>query len=118
MTQGTPEKRRCLLATKLARKRKVTQGGLVQEPPPGSDGSVLRAEVASAYRPVPSAPSVGARMARQRTSDTVPELVVRRELHSRGLRYRLSWPVPGASRRTIDVAFPGQRVAVFVDGCF
>ena len=27
-------------------------------------------------------------------------------------------PVPGFSRRTVDIAFPRRRVAVFVDGCF
>jgi DNA mismatch endonuclease (patch repair protein) len=27
-------------------------------------------------------------------------------------------PVPGMSRRTIDVCFPRQRIAVFLDGCF
>lgn len=27
-------------------------------------------------------------------------------------------PVPGFPRRTIDICFPRQRVAVFVDGCY
>lgn len=35
-----------------------------------------------------------------------------------GLRYRVQMAVPSAPRRTIDIAFPGARVAVFVDGCF
>lgn len=26
--------------------------------------------------------------------------------------------VPGNNRRTIDIAFPKQKLAVFVDGCF
>lgn len=34
------------------------------------------------------------------------------------MRYRVAYPVPGNRRRTIDIAFPGARVAVFVDGCF
>ena len=50
--------------------------------------------------------------------NTAPEVELRRELHRRGLRYRLQVPVPGARRRTIDVAFTRQRVAVLVDGCF
>lgn len=50
--------------------------------------------------------------------DTAPELALRRELHRRGLRYRLQVKVPGNNRRTIDVAFTRARVAVFVDGCF
>jgi DNA mismatch endonuclease (patch repair protein) len=43
---------------------------------------------------------------------------VRRELHRRGLRYLVDAPVPGLPRRRSDVLFRGERVAVFVDGCF
>lgn len=50
--------------------------------------------------------------------DTAPELALRRELHSRGLRYRVQLPVPGNRRRRIDIVFTRLRVAVFVDGCF
>ena len=50
--------------------------------------------------------------------DTQPELALRRELHRRGLRYRVQMKVPGNRRRTIDIAFPRARLAVFVDGCF
>lgn len=42
----------------------------------------------------------------------------RRALFAQGLRYRVNYPVPGLPRRTIDIAFPKQKVAVFVDGCF
>jgi DNA mismatch endonuclease, patch repair protein len=57
-------------------------------------------------------------MSRQRRRDTGPEVGLRRELHRRGYRYRVNYPVPDRSRRTIDIAFTKQRVAVFVDGCF
>jgi DNA mismatch endonuclease (patch repair protein) len=67
---------------------------------------------------VPSSIGVSARMARQARTDTAPEIALRRVLHRAGLRYRVGWPVPGLRRRTIDVAFPRARVAVFVDGCF
>ncbi|QCX28488.1 DNA mismatch endonuclease Vsr [Nocardioides jishulii] len=50
--------------------------------------------------------------------DTRPELLLRRELHRRGLRYRVQLKVPANRRRTIDVAFTRIRLAVFVDGCF
>lgn len=50
--------------------------------------------------------------------DTAVELALRRELHRRGMRYRVVYPVPGQRRRTIDVAFTKARVAVFLDGCF
>lgn len=39
-------------------------------------------------------------------------------LHANGLRYRVQVPVPGNSRRRIDIAFMRAKIAVFVDGCF
>lgn len=62
--------------------------------------------------------ALSARMSTFARRDTAPEMALRRELHRRGLRYRLHVPVPGAARRRIDAAFAGARVAVFVDGCF
>jgi DNA mismatch endonuclease (patch repair protein) len=53
-------------------------------------------------------------MARIRSSDTKPELRLRRHLWAAGLRYRLRPALPG----TPDIAFISARVAVFVDGCF
>jgi DNA mismatch endonuclease, patch repair protein len=49
-----------------------------------------------------------------RSRDTGPELVLRRALHKRGLRYRLRYPLPGRP----DLVFPTARLAVFVDGDF
>ncbi|OXM73411.1 DNA mismatch endonuclease Vsr [Amycolatopsis thermalba] len=57
-------------------------------------------------------------MARQRSRDTQPELLLRRALHRRGLRYRVDLPIPGMPRRRADVTFSRARVVVFVDGCF
>lgn len=54
-------------------------------------------------------------MSRIRGEDTKPELLVRKGLHARGLRYRLhDRKLPGAP----DLVFPGQRAVVFVHGCF
>ncbi len=62
--------------------------------------------------------SVRASMRGNRSRDTSPEKLLRKQLYERGARYRVSHrPLPGL-RRTADVAFPGVRVAVFVDGCF
>lgn len=53
-----------------------------------------------------------------RSRDTKPELAVRRILHAKGLRYRVSFrPLP-TLRRTADIVFTRSRVAVFIDGCF
>jgi len=59
-------------------------------------------------------------MARLATAGTSRELQLRRELHRRGLRFRVdrAVPVPGLGRRRCDIVFAPRRVAVFVDGCF
>lgn len=57
-------------------------------------------------------------MQRQQRHSTTPELLIRRELHARGLRFRVGIKVPGNARRTIDIAFTRRQLAVFVDGCF
>ncbi|WP_281292802.1 very short patch repair endonuclease [Methylobacterium oryzihabitans] len=57
-------------------------------------------------------------MRRIRTAGTAPEIALRSRLHALNLRYRISYPVPGKPRRTIDIAFTRYRLAVFVDGCF
>lgn len=54
-------------------------------------------------------------MRRIRSSDTRPELHVRRLAHSLGLRFRLRRKdMPG----TPDLVFPKHRLALFVHGCF
>ena len=68
--------------------------------------------------PVPLDAHVERRMKAQRRLGTSPELLLRRELHRRGLRYRVGLSVPGMPRRSIDIAFTRAKVAVFVDGCF
>ena len=65
-----------------------------------------------------SSPAVRARMQRQKTRDTEPELAVRKLLHAAGLRYRVDVaPLPELKRRA-DVVFGPTRVALFIDGCF
>ncbi|MBV9096492.1 MAG: very short patch repair endonuclease [Frankiaceae bacterium] len=70
----------------------------------------------------PPASSAGIRRRMQVLSkkrDTAPELVLRRELHRLGLRYRVDVaPIPSQPRRRADIVFPRRRLAVFVDGCF
>lgn len=67
---------------------------------------------------VPSSAAVSQRMSRHPRRDSQPELAVRRLLHKAGVRYRIQVRVPGMRRRTIDIAFPRWKLAVFVDGCF
>ena len=54
-------------------------------------------------------------MSRVKHVDTEPELVVRRALHRRGLRYVLAdRRLPGKP----DLVFPRHKAVVFVHGCF
>ena len=54
----------------------------------------------------------------QSVRDTAPELDLRRELHRRGLRYRVDRQVVRGTRRRVDIVFGPSKVAVLVDGCF
>jgi len=72
----------------------------------------------TASRSWASTPAVRARMQRQQTRDTAPELAVRRLLHSAGMRYRVDVAPLSTLRRRADVVFGPARVALFVDGCF
>ena len=58
------------------------------------------------------------RMAKVRQTGTDAELALRREMYCIGLRYRVGYEVLKKPRRVADVAFPGRKIAVFVDGCF
>lgn len=50
-----------------------------------------------------------------KSKDTGIELLLRKELSRRGLRYRIHYPkVPGKP----DIAFPSKRIAVFCDSEF
>ncbi|MEY4373820.1 MAG: hypothetical protein RL219_2589 [Actinomycetota bacterium] len=53
----------------------------------------------------------------QPSRDTAPELALRRELHRRGLRYRVHMPILDG-RRKHDIVFSGAGVVVEVLGCF
>ena len=48
-----------------------------------------------------------------RSKHTGPERALRKALREKGLKYRLHY-----GKEKIDIAFPGKKVAVFVDGCF
>jgi DNA mismatch endonuclease (patch repair protein) len=68
--------------------------------------------------PEPLSDQVKRRFQRQRIRDTAPELALRRELHRRGLRYRVDVAPLRGVRRRADVVFPRLKMAIFIDGCF
>src|SRR4051812_21274164 len=66
-------------------------------------------------KPAALTPVVSAQMSRMPRARSKPEMALRRELHGRGLRFRVNHPaLPGRP----DLAFTRVRLAVFVDGCF
>ncbi len=65
--------------------------------------------------PQASSEAVRHSMQGNKRADTKPELVMRRRLREAGLGgYRLQWKAPGRP----DIAWPGKKVALFVNGCF
>ena len=53
-----------------------------------------------------------------RSRDTQPELLVRRALHARGLRFRVDLRPEATLRTRADIVFTRRRIAVYIDGCF
>jgi DNA mismatch endonuclease, patch repair protein len=51
----------------------------------------------------------------RRTTNTAPELALRKALHKLGLRYRLHVRIEPACNP--DIVFPRYKLAIFVDGC-
>lgn len=66
--------------------------------------------------PLPLNETVTRYMRSNRGKDTQPELLLRKALWGQGIRgYRLHGKkAPGRP----DIAFPGRKVAIFVNGCF
>ena len=66
--------------------------------------------------PVPLNENVSRVMSRNKARNTKPELNLRRSLYADGVRgYRLNWKkAPG----TPDIAFPGKKIAIFINGCY
>ena len=65
-----------------------------------------------------TSPAVRRSMLGNRSRDTAPERALRSALHALGLRFRVDTrPLPAIPRRA-DVVLRGDRIAVFLDGCF
>ena len=64
---------------------------------------------------VPVKECVSRSMRSNKGRDTGPELILRKALRENGLSgYRIQWKVSGRP----DIAYPGRRIAIFVNGCF
>lgn len=66
--------------------------------------------------PIPEKEATSKVMSSIKDRDTKPELMIRKALWDEGLKgYRLHWKkVPGRP----DIAYPGKKIAIFVNGCF
>ncbi len=71
-----------------------------------------------ARAPAASSPSVRRVMQAVWQRDTVPEVALRRALHTLGLRFRKDCRPEPNMRCKSDVVFRRQKLCVFVDGCF
>lgn len=76
--------------------------------------------MAKTVKPLPPTSAAATAKGRaNRRRDTTPERALRSELHRRGRRFRVDFPIPAADRRIRpDIVFTGARLVVFVDGCF
>lgn len=65
--------------------------------------------------PLPTSPATTKSMKGNSPKNTRPEVELRRLLRAAGYSgYRLHWKVAGRP----DIAYPGRKVAVFVNGCY
>mgnify|MGYP002635951584 CR=1 FL=1 len=66
--------------------------------------------------PIPANETVSKYMRSNKAKDTKPEIKLRKALWDAGTRgYRLHWKkAPGKP----DIAFPGRKLAIFMNGCY
>jgi DNA mismatch endonuclease (patch repair protein) len=66
--------------------------------------------------PIPLKESTSRVMRANKAKNTKPELSLRKLLYQEGITgYRLNWKkAPGRP----DIAFPGRKIAIFINGCF
>jgi DNA mismatch endonuclease (patch repair protein) len=77
---------------------------------------VLKRYIRDGRAPIPEKENTSKVMSSIRAKNTKPELILRKALYHNGLAgYRLHWKkVPGRP----DIAYPGAKIAIFVNGCF
>ena len=66
--------------------------------------------------PKPLSESTSKVMSANKAKNTKPEILLRKALWEEGIRgYRLNWKkAPGRP----DIAFPGKKIAIFINGCY
>ncbi len=75
----------------------------------------MRPSIRDKRSPVPLDENTVKSMQGNRRKDTGPEIEVRKMLREMGYPgYRLQWKAPGHP----DIAYPGRKIAILVNGCF
>jgi DNA mismatch endonuclease (patch repair protein) len=77
-----------------------------------------RANKRTSSPPKPSSDAAAKRMRSTKQRDNDSEKALRSALHRLGYRFRIHREIVPGTRRSVDIVFPTDRVAVFVDGCF
>ena len=76
---------------------------------------VIKHYVRDSRSPIPTNVNVSKVMSANKRKNTTPELILRKMLRESGCSgYRLQWDVPGHP----DIAYPGRKIAIFVNGCY
>ena len=80
------------------------------------EGDARRGFLRDGRAPIPASPLTSKVMSANKGIATKPEIKVRKSLSDAGIRgYRVNWKkAPG----TPDIAFPGRKLAIFINGCF
>ncbi len=80
------------------------------------EDEIKRAYIRDGRAPIPKREATSRVMSANKAKNTKPEIALRKALYNNGIRgYRLNWKkAPGRP----DIAFPGKKIAVFVNGCF
>ena len=96
----------------------MKQSSRIKNSTPAANSAPTADSAARSTRvPAPPATNEHVRKSMQgnKRANTKPELIMRERLRAAGLGgYRLQWKVPGHP----DIAWPGKRVALFINGCF
>lgn len=96
-------------------RRQASHGALAAGKAAAESAAPAPAKPKASRAPKASNYAVHRSMQGNKGKDTKPELLVRARLQQAGLTgYRLQWKAPGKP----DIAWPGKRVALFINGCF
>jgi len=80
------------------------------------DKGITKEYLRDGRAPIPEKENTSIVMSANKGKNTKPEILLRSALRKEGIKgYRLNWKkAPGRP----DIAFPGKKIAIFINGCF